>query len=140
MITKSSIIAKEMNRFSVKAVRESITFLTKYFSQCKEIMKTKRCRLILNHISAEKVNKLLTSLENTKSTALDKLKNFWINVAADILDKPVHHNIILSIMQNGFSRSWNLSKVIPLHKRLCPLEMKNYRPVSILSSLSKILE
>ena len=143
MITKSSHIAKEMNRFfmkKVKAVRDSITFLTNSFSQCKEIMKAKRCRLTLNHISVEKVNKLLKSLKNTKSTALDELDNFCIKVAADILDKPVHHIITMSIMQNRFPRSWKLSKVIPLHKKLCPLEMKNYRPVSILSPLSKILE
>ena len=143
MITKSSIIAKEMNKFfmnKVKAVRESINFLPNSFSQCREIMKTKRCRLTLNHVSVEKVNKLLKGLKNKKSIALDELDNFCIKAAADILDKPVHHIISMSIMQNKFPRSWKLSKVIPLHKKLCPLEMKNYRPVSILSPLSKILE
>ena len=143
MITKSSIIAKEMNRFfmnKVKAVRESITFLPNSFSQYREIMKAKRCRLTLNHVSVQKVNKLLKSLKNTKSLALDELDNFCIKLAADILDKPVHHIITMSIMQSKFPRSWKLSKVIPLHKKLCPFEMKNYRPVSILSPLSKILE
>ena len=105
MITKSSIIAKEMNKFfmnKVKAVRESITFLPNSFSKCREIMKTKRCRLTLNHVSVEKVNKLLKGLKNTKSIALDELDNFCIKAAADILDKPVHHIISMSIMQNKF--------------------------------------
>ena len=32
------------------------------------------------------------------------------------------------------------SKVIPLHKKGCKLDRQNYRPVAILSPLSKILE
>ena len=125
MVTKSSIIAKEMNKFfmnKVKAVRESITFLPNSFSKCREIMKTKRCRLTLNHVSVEKVNKLLKGLKNTKSIALDELDNFCIKAAADILDKPVHHIISMSIMQNKFPRSWKLSKGIPLHKNCAHLK------------------
>jgi hypothetical protein len=43
-------------------------------------------------------------------------------------------------MQNKFPRSWKYSKVIPLHKKECKLDKQNYRPVAILSPLSKILE
>ena len=43
-------------------------------------------------------------------------------------------------MQNKFPQGWKFSKVLPLHKKLDPLERKNYRPVAILSPLSKVLE
>ena len=43
-------------------------------------------------------------------------------------------------MQNRFPTSWKFSKVLPLHKKLDPLDRKNYRPVAILSPLSKVLE
>jgi hypothetical protein len=43
-------------------------------------------------------------------------------------------------MQNKFPKSWKFTKLIPLHKKLSKLERKNYRPVAILSPLSKILE
>ena len=43
-------------------------------------------------------------------------------------------------MQCRFPTSWKESKVIPLHKKLSKLEPKNYRPVSILSPLSKVVE
>ena len=35
---------------------------------------------------------------------------------------------------------WKLAKIIPLHKKDNVLERKNYRPVSILSPVSKVLE
>ena len=43
-------------------------------------------------------------------------------------------------MQEKFPDDWKLAKVIPLHKKDDVLEPKNYRPVSILSPLSKVLE
>ena len=53
---------------------------------------------------------------------------------------PVHHIITLSIMNSQFPQSWKNSKVIPLHKKEDVLEKKNYRPVAILSPVSKVIE
>ena len=43
-------------------------------------------------------------------------------------------------MQQKFPTGWKFTKIVPLHKKLCPLKPENYRPVAILSPLSKILE
>ena len=143
LITKASSIAKEMNHFfldKVKIIREGIRYHSNSFSKCKEVMENKNCSLSLKHVTVVKVNKLLKGLKNSKSTAIDELDNFCVKIAADIIDRPLHHIITLSIIKNKFPRGWKFSKVIPLHKKLCALERKNYRPVSILSPLSKILE
>ena len=63
-----------------------------------------------------------------------------VKVAAEVIAAPLHHIITLSIMQQRFPSSWKLAKILPLHKKLSILERKNYRPVAILSPLSKILE
>ena len=142
-VTKAATIAKELNHFfknKVETIRKGIRYLPNSFSRCKQVMEGKYCKLYLQHISIAKVNKLLKSLKKTKSTGIDGLDNYCIKVAADIIDKPLHHIISLSIMQSRFPRSWKFSKVVPLHKKQCRLEVKNYRPVSILSPLSKILE
>ena len=52
----------------------------------------------------------------------------------------MHHIVTLSIMQKRFPTSWKYTKLIPLHKKLSQLDPKNYRPVAILSPLSKVLE
>ena len=103
-------------------------------------MRNKTCKLGLKHVSVAKVNKLLKSLKNSRSSSIDELDNFCVKLAADQIDKPLHHIITLSIMHNKFPRGWKYSKVIPLHKKECKLDRKNYRPVAILSPLSKILE
>ena len=63
-----------------------------------------------------------------------------IHLAAYIITSPVHHIITLSIMQSKFPYGWKYSKDIPLHKKGSTLDKENYRPVAILSPLSKVIE
>ena len=99
-------------------------------------MRGKSCTLSLQHVTVSKVNKLLKNLKTSKSCGIDQLDNFCVKIAANIIDKPVHHIVTLSILQQRFPSSWKLSKVIPLHKKGCTLDKQNYRPVAILSPLS----
>ena len=143
LVTKASIIASEINKYfimKVKLIREGIGLLANQFIKCKEIMANKNCKLSIRYVSVKKVNKLLKNLKNSKSTSIDELDNFCVKLAADIIDKPLHHIITLSLMSNRFPKCWKYSKVLPLHKKESTLECKNYRPVAILSPLSKILE
>ena len=143
LTSKASLIASAMNQFfiqKVQTIRNGIQHLPNSFLKCKEIMINKKCKLALKHVSVTKVNKLLKNLKNSRSTSVDELDNFCVKLAADLIDRPLHHIITLSVMQSRFPRSWKYSKVIPLHKKDCKLERSNYRPVSILSPLSKILE
>ena len=143
LMKKASLIAQKMNEFfieKVRKIREGILFLPNTFEKCREIMENKTCSLGLRHVTLDKVSKLLKNLKNSKSSSIDELDNFCVKVAADSIARPLHHIITLSILQTKFPSCWKYSKVIPLHKKECKLERKNYRPVAILSPLSKILE
>ena len=50
------------------------------------------------------------------------------------------HIVNLSIQTETFPTTWKTAKVIPLFKKGDQFEPKNYRPVAILSILSKIIE
>ena len=52
----------------------------------------------------------------------------------------ITHLINLSISSQRFPESWKVSKVVPLHKKGEAIFPKNYRPVSLLPVLSKVLE
>ena len=94
----------------------------------------------MKFITVAKVRKLLGSLKNKHSTAVDQLDNYAVKLVADQVAGPLHHIITLSIMQQRFPNIWKYTKIVPLHKKLSPLLSKNYRPVAILSPLSKVLE
>ena len=83
---------------------------------------------------------LLKGLKNSRSKSVDELDSYSVKISVDHIAKPLHHIITLSLMQNKFPTAWKYTKVIPLHKKLSQLDMSNYRPVAILSPLSKVLE
>ena len=50
------------------------------------------------------------------------------------------HLLNLSISTNSFPNHWKIAKVTPLHKGGARNDINNYRPISVLPILSKILE
>ena len=143
LITSASKIAGLMNTFfleKISLIRRNMRDLVPDFTSCSKIMQNKNCKLSLSHVSVAKVRKLISGLSNSRSTGTDELDNYAVKLAGPAIAKPLHHIITLSLMQEKFPTSWKYAKVLPLHKKLSTLERKNYRPVAILSPLSKILE
>ena len=143
LVTSAKKIAQAMNEFflnKVQTIREGMTSVAFNLSKVHDIMLNKKCKMELKHASLQTVEKVLKSLSNSRSTGIDELDNFSVKLATEFIAQPVHHIITLSIMQSKFPQSWKFSKVLPLHKKLDRLERKNYRPVAILSPLSKVIE
>ena len=143
LITCAWKIAQVMNHFfidKVSTIRKNMARVAINMEPSKRIMLNKKCKLSLSFVSLSKVEKLLKSLSNSRSTANDGLDNFSVKLAAPVIAAPLHHIFTLSIMQQKFPSQWKYAKILPLHKKLDPLQKKNYRPVAILSPLSKILE
>ena len=84
--------------------------------------------------------KIVKTFSSSISTGIDELESYSVKLAAEFIAQPIHHIICLSINQCKFPDSWKLSKLLPLYKKGDKLERKNYRPVSILSPISKVLE
>ena len=94
----------------------------------------------LQEISEEFVKKELNSLSVYKSTGLDGIPARFVKDAAEVIKGPITYFVNLSLRSGTFPNEMKLAKVIPLHKKKSRLEAGNYRPVSILPIISKILE
>ena len=143
LVTKASLIAMHMNDFfinKVRTIRRSMQAVAWQLTPCIQIMEGKTCKLGLAFVTEQRVGNLIKSLSNSKSLAVDELDNYAVKIAVDVIARPLHHIVSLSILQQKFPAQWKYSKVLPLHKKDCTLKAKNYRPVAILSPLSKILE
>ena len=103
-------------------------------------MKNRDLSISLKFVTVSKVRKLLGSLKNKTSSSVDMLDNYAVKLVADQVSGPLHHVITLSLMQQKFPTSWKFTKIIPLHKKGSQLKKENYRPVAILSPLSKVME
>ena len=83
---------------------------------------------------------LLENLDGRKSFGVDKVHPFLLSVAAFQIFRPVTHIINMSIKQGIFPEKLKIAKVIPVFKQGSRLECDNYRPISVLPALAKIVE
>ena len=94
----------------------------------------------LQCVSEDFVFKELSSLNPHKSVGLDNIGPRFLKDGANILKKPVTSIINLSILSNTVPDELKAARVTPLHKKNSKLDVGNYRPISILCTMSKILE
>ena len=92
---------------------------------------------------AVKESDILIELINLKQEKVSGLDNFSSGLLKDValvLTKRLTFIINLSLETGVVPRECKVAKVIPLYKSGCLAEIDNYRPISILPTLSKILE
>ncbi len=86
---------------------------------------------------------VLTALKNLdikKSAGPDEVEPYFLKVAAEIIAGPLVHIFNLSLEQNVVPDVWKSALVVPLLKGGDPTNLNNYRPISKLSVIAKILE
>jgi retron-type reverse transcriptase len=57
-----------------------------------------------------------------------------------VISYPLSHLINISIKENYIPDSWKAAKIVPLYKSGDTTDTTNYRPISLLSTFSKVLE
>ena len=92
------------------------------------------------YICEEKVRKMLSNLDISKSTGLDEIGPRFLKLSSNIIYPAICRILNASISQCVFPEKWKLAKVCPLFKAGCKQDVNNYRPISILPTLSKLLE
>ena len=79
-------------------------------------------------------------LNSNKAAGLDKIPARLIRDAELELTPSIAYLVNKSIRDGKFPALWKLARVTPLHKADNKLKVENYRPISILPVLSKIME
>lgn len=91
-------------------------------------------------VTESEVINIITGLKNYKSTSVDFLSSTMLKAAREHFAKPLVHIINTSVSTGKFPSLLKTALVIPVHKRNDPSDIANYRPISMLSALSKVIE
>ena len=88
----------------------------------------------------ENVLKLLKNMDTDKAPGLDNLSARFLKDGANVLAKPITQMCSLSIKFSIFPINCQIAKLKPLFKKGSTTLPKNYRPISLLPIISKIIE
>jgi predicted transcriptional regulator len=97
-------------------------------------------QLELTEVTEEEVLKAIKNLKSKPCSGLDQVNSRVVKDGGDVLAMVVTHIVNTSITTCKFPARWKESKVIPLFKKGDNKDCKNYRPISNLSVVSKVLE
>ena len=108
------------------------------FKQYLQTPSTSTC--ILNNICENDVLKLIHEMDNKSSSGNDCISNKMLKYIKNEISKAVA--LIINQMLNSgiFPNRLKISKIIPVYKKGNANLLNNYRPISLLPTISKIFE
>ena len=90
--------------------------------------------------NAREVRQKLKTLKTNKAVGPHSMPMKILKTYSKFLNKPLSELINLFFAQGKFTTTLKIAKVIPIHKKGEKSECDNYRPISLISDISKPLE
>ena len=94
----------------------------------------------LCNVTLESIKKILACLVSSKAPGLDQISSKFLKNATEVLPLPLCNLVSLSIKQSLFPDQYKNAKLKPLFKKGSKSDPKNYRPISLLPVVSKIIK
>lgn len=135
-------LANKFSDFFLQKIETVRSTLPSSDSEFKDLTRSPNCTISkFSTVTQDDVLKIIKK-SPIKSCMLDPWPTFLVMECIDILISPITKFINLCLSQGHLPDSFKQAVVIPLLKKptLCKETLKNYRPVSNLSYLSKLLE
>ena len=142
IVSKQSI-ADEFNNFFVDVGSNLANMITVAYNaasiydymgqQCPNSM-------FINPVSEDEVVSIIKSCKPKHSKDCDDINMYVLSKLTDQIVKPLVHIFNLSFSSGIFPSEMKTAKVIPLFKSGNRSHFSNYRPISLLSQFSKMLE
>lgn len=96
--------------------------------------------IVLNPVTKEEIIQIIKSMKNQYSAGFDKINIFLIKQNLNVITPVLVHLFNLSLTEGVYPDQLKLAIVTPIYKKGSRHLIQNFRPISVLSTLSKILE
>ena len=139
--TDKEHIANELNGFFVSIGASINSKQTVNSSNMKDyIPDLPACNFEFTEVNEEYVLKELKKLQTGKATGFDMVSAQLLKAAAPVICKHLTYLFNLSLISSELPSDWKQAKVSPIHKGGDRTDKNNYRPISVISVVMKILE
>ena len=140
LLTDRFEIANQFNTFFVNiGTRHTENIVTAPNKSYKEYL-TSPCETSFNFtlVTENAINIIIAKLNSKMSSGKDGISNIVLKVIMPVIIKPLRTLIINQVLNTGiFPDNLKIAKVVPLYKKGDDGLFTNYRPISLLPSVSK---
>ena len=95
---------------------------------------------LISPTSTDEIENLIKDLDDSKSTGPCSIPTKILKSFSSIISPVLSDICNLSFREGVFPDKNKIAKVIPIHKKGLETDVNNYRPISLLSTFSKIIE
>ena len=135
----SNVLAKHfatIGKSYAKKIAKPSTPLKEYLNK----LPINKDSMYLSPTCANEISKLIEQLPNKKSHGYDKINNCLLKELRPVITHPLKIAFNKSLEEGVFPDSMKAADTVPLFKSKCKIDCDNYRPISLLITLSKLLE
>ena len=113
---------------------------TRSVAKYLELLQSNSNSLFFSPCTEEEIRKIINELPSKRSSGVDNISNILLKELSDVLCKPLCLLTNRSMHLGIFPDLMKLAEVIPLYKGKSRESETNYRPISLLTTMSKIVE
>ena len=141
LFTDQKTVSKMFNNYYINVAGNLESKIPKPKTKFQDYLRNPNEHSIyLKETTPAEVNKLTCSLDANKAPDLFGISVKIVKMGGYVMDNIISHLFNMSIDHGKFPSFLQNAKVIPCHKDDSRLEMSNYRPISLLPTISKIFE
>lgn len=142
LISDETEIANIFGNYFVSIIDNQLKshFVNNISNSCTLGLNSAQKQLLLEPFTAEEIKQVILNLKNKKSTGYDEVPVILLKKCCCELSEIIAVIINKSLEFGEFPSRLKISVVTPIFKKDNPLLIENYRPISLLSIFSKIIE
>ena len=133
----NSLAGDLLNNLPPAPMRFGLPSVHQYY---EKTLKLPRSNFKFDFVSKDYILKFLKNINEDKAAGIDNLSGKFLKDGAAVLAKPISQIYNLSIKYSHFPTDCKIAKLKPLFKKGSRTARKNYRPMSLLPHISKIIE
>lgn len=96
--------------------------------------------LFLRPTSAQEIEKIIHTLSERKSNGPHSINTFILKLISSKIGNLLFQIINICFVTGVYPQCLKFANIVPIHKKESKLQASNYRPISLLSNINKIME
>ena len=140
-ITDQNEIAKNFNKHFATIGEKTDNKIPKSKQKVTDYLKHRNLNsFFLKPVNEKEIQNIISNTANNKAVGPNSVPNFLLKQFKEELSIPLSLIINASFKTGIFPRACKMANIIPIYKKGDKLDCSNYRPISLLLNVGKIIE